>query len=736
MAKTFKNGVSLHQLLETAPLEALISFLAAADSGKYKTLFESVDWMTATDDDSTKQIRGQLFDIAHELINDIATPLERHAQRILTLSEGRGVEPITIIAAKLTDPDERASFSVARNDVGRSLWFYQHKPALFDEAESIYYADHYRNVGRMYEAYEVASDAVIEFVWDDCVKQALEQQVAEKLELSGRCSISHLQISKTGKDGHEHIQHLVIVRHGGPLSSVSEFHEDDGSSSERYYRPRNEATLLFSPETKVIEVFSASASVRQQVAAVFAEQGLKMDISGKPLTLKQYNLSRFLNALTLETPSVEGFDIEDAVIVEIDIRPDNYKHKVCLKVTYKDDIEAVAEHLFGKDHIFSRATSISKVVILVHYTQQGERKQKTLNITLSEPNRCNLGSNKDPVQRELGYAMLTQWQVLQEMKPLSVQDEMDLFPMLVKLFDQAVKEVPGRFFEQRALDTTSLQSSGFIERRGRYPALLVDDGALGQEVSLKSSGQAGYLVYEDPMTGQEVSIASSFADKYVIKRDWLDEIVHKRFKPYLQESAMVKLDEHLTYLGKIVLANDTVPCYLTRNLSDLRTLSNIDLLLRARGDLGIGLVFSAGNQAPAHLAANVVIPILDYLSADATQVFDIDRLSSQFIQGKQLARGGMVVELVKQSNYSATLYIPGKAPLSLSGVKAISFFESLVNAYHSGSPVVPTKQLLSDAGSDASSPRQLFGQKIWESIEGVYVGFPLGVKRGAYQLLT
>lgn len=97
MAKTFKNGASLHQLLETAPLEALISFLVAADSGKYKTLFESVDWMAATDEDRAKQIRGQLFDIAHELINDIATPLERHAQRILTLSEGRGVEPIIIV---------------------------------------------------------------------------------------------------------------------------------------------------------------------------------------------------------------------------------------------------------------------------------------------------------------------------------------------------------------------------------------------------------------------------------------------------------------------------------------------------------------------------------------------------------------------------------------------------------------------------------------------------------------
>jgi hypothetical protein len=281
-----------------------------------------------------------------------------------------------------------------------------------------------------------------------------------------------------------------------------------------------------------------------------------------------------------------------------------------------------------------------------------------------------------------------------------------------------------------------LLSSGFIERRGRYNTLLMDDGALGQEVMLKASDQAGVLLYEDPMTGHEVPIASSLADKYMIKRDWLDEIVHKRFKPYLHESTMTKLDDHLTYLGKIALTNDQVPCYLARNLSDLRTLSNIDLLLRARGDFGIGIVFSAGNQAPAHLAANVVMPILEYLSPDTTQVLDVTRLSSQFTQAKQLARGGMVVELVKQSAYNATLYIPGKAPLLLNGTKSVDFFQSLVKAYHAGSPAVPTKQLLSDAGSDAGSPRQLFGQQFWLSIEGVYVGFPPNVKRGAYQLLT
>jgi hypothetical protein len=40
------------------------------------------------------------------------------------------------------------------------------------------------------------------------------------------------------------------------------------------------------------------------------------------------------------------------------------------------------------------------------------------------------------------------------------------------------------------------------------------------------------------------------------------------------------------------------------------------------------------------------------------------------------------------------------------------------------------------AGSASGSPRQLLGKEFWSSVDGVYVGFPPGVKRGSYQLLV
>jgi hypothetical protein len=48
MAKSFKNGVSLHRLLEASPLAALESFLSSVDKGQYAAIFGDVQWASAT----------------------------------------------------------------------------------------------------------------------------------------------------------------------------------------------------------------------------------------------------------------------------------------------------------------------------------------------------------------------------------------------------------------------------------------------------------------------------------------------------------------------------------------------------------------------------------------------------------------------------------------------------------------------------------------------------------------
>ncbi len=474
-SRSFRNGVSLHRLIETAPLGALESFLRTVDDGKFASACCASPWPSVVDDESATVVRTAVMQAANELPQDLAVPLDRHAQRVLTLSEGRGPEALSRVTARLPSDPKIADYNVQLDAIGRSLWLYTNDKLLFDEAESLFYIDHYRNYGRMYEAFELARHDGASFQWDDTVKQQLEARIQEMLELTGRCTVTHLEATSPDRAGENQIQHLILVRHGGPLSSVAEFLETDGSRRETYYRPLNEATLLYSPDEGVMEVYSGSPAVRQRIAMCFAQVALKMDLSDRPLTLKQYDLSRFLSSLTLDVPEVAGVDIERVAVVEVECRPHNPKHRVGLTVTVHDDIEVAARALFGEDHIFRRAASVARIVIAVRYTPDGETQVRTLNITLSDPNRCNLRSNRDAAQRELGYTLLSGWGILHRIATLDNAQERVLFPALLQLFDQTRLEVPGAFFAARNLDLNALQRAGFIEGNGRDTSWVIDD---------------------------------------------------------------------------------------------------------------------------------------------------------------------------------------------------------------------------------------------------------------------
>jgi hypothetical protein len=736
MAKTYKNGHSLHQLLESAPLDSLQSFLTTIEDGQAAALFAELPWGEDARESAVPSLREQLLLLSNALQPDVAVPLDRHAQRILTLAEGRGGEVLCRIADKLHHSHGQI-WEEQLDAMGRSLWLYQHQADLFDEAETLFFADHYRHYGKLYDAYELDAEQPVPFEWTDAIKERLEVRLQTRLQLNGRCTISHLEVGAEDAHGDPRIQHLLIVRHGGPLSSVAEYREVDGRRGERYYRPLHEATLLYSPADGLLEVYSTSPGVRQEVAACFAEVGLGFDLSDKPLTLKQYNLSRFMASLQLHIPSIPGFDIGQAGIVEIDVRTDNPKHRTGLKVTLEDDFESVANRIYGPGHLFRHATCIAKIVIAVRYTWHGDGKTRTLNIHLSDPNRCNLRSNQDPIQRELGYALLKAWDILHTIRVLTVDDERALFPALVELYDQGHTELPGQFFQRRGLNLENLTDGGFIERRGRFPSLRVEVAGEEQEVTVRSAKKPGWLIYDDPVDGLPVEIPVARMDKYVIRAEWLEESLIKRLTSCMVRFAPVQLAEDLIFLGEMSLGEDRVPCYLARGLANPTTLQRLDIQLRAMSARGVGLILSAGRVHPLCLGANIITALPDLLATEMTEdPIDISRLASLYQQTKQLARGGMVVELVKKDAYSATLYVPGKPPLNLTSGRMIAFFQALVKAYHSGAPAVPTKTLMAAAGSDSGTPRRLFGEKLWASIDQVYVGFPPGKSRGHYQLLV
>lgn len=730
MATTFRDIPALHRLLESAPIESLHTLLLQVDAREYAIAFLSVEWPLSPDNALEERTRQQLLRTASQLKVDVALPLERHAERLLTLAEGHGADALARRVLCLS-ADEQATYTAQRDHYGRAIWMYLTHEVVFEEAENLFYAEHYRHLGVLYEAFEVDARGTLDFDWSGTIQAALEAQVQQALELSDPCKIDYLHLTDQRADGTVHPAHMLLFRHAGPLSSIAVM--NDGRKKPLYYRPAIEATLLFSPREAVIEVYAESPGLRPLLASTFAQIGLQHDLSGRPLMLRQYNLSRFLTSFQLDAPPVPGFTVEQVRVIEAEVCPPNPKHRATLRVTRQDDIEVVAAALFGENHVFQRATLIKKVVIAIRYVVDGETKAKGLTITLSDPHRCSLRSQRNPVQRKLGFILLEHWGVMKRIRPLEVTEESALFPALLHLYDRAEDEVSYRFLESRGIPLQPLLEGGFLLRRGRRDTAEVElEDGHWVDVSVEPSPQPGQVRYRCPLSQQWVEIPAQHLDEYQIKTDWMNARLVKALRHALNAIGQPLHEEAILFLGQLQLDGEIVPTYLARRLGKLSVVRDVDAQLRARHAAGVGIVLTSTHPAPAFLGAHVVVSIASLIVADTPELtLDLVRLKNVYHQGKVLARGGQTVSFIVDRNRTGTLCIPGKLASTIKGAQQIKIIQRLVTAYQSGNPAVATKDLID--GTGVKSPSQAF--RDWKSTYlNVYIG-QTG-KRGAWQLLV
>lgn len=555
---------------------------------------------------------------------------------------------------------------------------------------------------------------------------ALAAKVTTALELRTACTVKALDLPATATHP---ASIMLIVRHGGPLSSVYD-HRDDGRRGTIYYRPPNEATLIYTPSMRQIEVCADSPVVRQKVSDSFAEVALSHDISQKPLTWKRYNLSRFRSSLRLELPRIDGYEIKFARVLEAEIRLGIWRRKLLLKVAVDDDIEEVADRYLRPNNIFRRADGFSRIGIAVAYNRVGDEKERTLNITISGTKSCNLQSNKDPEERNLGFALLQEWGILSAFRQIDANDLRAMFPQLIELYDRVEDEVSGGYLRELGLDPDRLIKGGLLERRGRQDVVLIDD--MDGEGAVKPSATKGMVRTVGPFGEDAGERPASDLEKYAINSQWLHETLLRLMKPLLSKRASHILDPDLTLLGTMQVDGADVPVYFARRLDDLKTVGKLDLALRARNKAGVGIVLASSAEMPTCLGPNVVVPLLSNVSSEDEEiVLSRDGLELAFQNSFSLARGGATPQVLRSGRQSATLHVPGKDSLNLLGGDQITIFERLVAAHKAGSPHVQVKELMDGLGS--RSPQQAFRPETWDSILNVYI--TKGAKRGYWRLV-
>lgn len=728
--KALPLGPNTLGLVEDAHTDLLVAVLAVREGENEPDLKLPEQAPDPNDDDAVHAFRQDVIEALSKFDLDELQPAERRCLRIRALADGKGVRSLTTIVEQKLDHGQIQEFERQPDPLCRSIWAFMNARETFEDAESFHFARRYRDDGKLYNAFEVDLEHTAALDAAAIDETALATKIREVLELRAEISCTVKAIDLPATETHP-ASIMLIVRHGGPLSSVYD-HRQDGRRGTIYYRPPNEATLIYTPSQRQIEICADSPVVRQKVSDSFAEVALGHDISKKPLTWKRYNLTRFRTSLRLQPPEIDGYEFKFARVLDAEIRLGIWRRKLQLKVTAEDDIEVVADRYLGAGNIFRRAEAFSRIVIAVAYNRIGDEKERTLNITIAGTKSCNLQSNKDPEERSLGFALLQKWGILSAFRQIDLSDLRAIFPQLVQLHDRVEDEVSGGYLRELGLDPARLIEGGLLERRERQDVVLIEDGDIDGEAEIKPSSTMGMVRAIGPFGEDAGSRPVSDLDMYAINTEWLHETLLRLINPLLSKRTSQILDPNLTLLGATQIGSAEVPLYFGRRLSDLRTVERLDLALRARSQPGVGIVLAASEDMPIHLGSNVVVPLLSHLSSgDDEFVLSRDGLELAYRNNLSLARGGATPLVVRTGNQSGTLYVPGSHPLHLAGNDQLTIFERLVAAVVRGSPDVYVGDLMK--GFESKSPQQAFRKKMWESIRDVYIG--KGAKRGYWRLV-
>lgn len=713
MSRKYRNlGPETLELVETAPLPLVQQILAFRGS-ETEPLVE-FEWPECTDEDEGDDLRANLLDQLNAKSLEVLRPLEDRCGRIRRLSLGKGPTSLEHVARKRLSHEDHDTFMNQLGPLGRSGWIFLRHPADFEDAEAFLAARQYRDHGKLYDSFEVKADDPDAATDSEAIDaDALASLLTAKLELPSRVSIRTLDLPKTSNHP---ASVMVIVRHAGPLSSVLS-HKDNGMRGTIYYRPPNEATLIWTPTLGTIEICGPSPQVRKKAADSFAEVVLKADLSNKPLSWRYYDLTRFHETLALPLPAWDDVEISRAQLIEVEMRLGDWSRRLSLRVSIDDDIEKVARQYLGGAQLLKRAEGFSRLVVAVHYTRPGDRKERTLEISFGD-RRSNVQSKHDPEERDLGYRLLQYWGIMNKLRVLESEEIAQLLPFLLELHDLPEDEISGGHLRRIGLDPKRLRDAGILALQRRQNIIVVDDKDDFGDVSVGPGDRPGEVTATGSFGEDLGGLPLEDVRKYIIKRDWLEETLLAVLKPLIGRASVQQLDADLAYLGRWRADGTEIPIYFARRLGQPATLQRLDVALRSRQDGGVGIVLTAAQTPFTHLGPNVVMPLADVLHDG---IIDEDAKSAMldwFKAGRWLALGGSEVALEPVGALSAMLYIPGKVPLPVSGTKQMLIVERLVGAHKSGSLEIRTGELV--AGTGVQSPPDAWPSGSRKTVAGVY----------------
>jgi hypothetical protein len=726
-----KTCPNLARLFDNAEPELLAAFLKAK-------AFERLNWLQKyrfdPRDPSTLNAASEMLRLENK---DRLSPLETEAARIVTIASDRGEYVLEGLANTTLESDRAKELLNQRDKLARSLWAFANQHGLFEAAENSLHLRLYRRYDKHYQTF-MAEPSVAG--GPDAGSELLEELLADlnkRLNRGDGYSIDRFDIPE---DGDEPAAEMYLLFHPDPPTSVREI-DDDGNRSTIYFRPPGEAMIVYTPSTGRVHVRASSRKLRHTIAERFIETALDQTHSNQPVDFQAYDISQFLKGLDLEPPEFDDVVIDHAQVIRADISIVNLANRLSLSTTIDQDISEIIDSQPGLTKIFERADAIRFVEIAVRYRRAGADEAQTLDFTLTDRNTSSLLSLDDPFERVLGHRLLRYWKILRDGRSPSDAESMAVIPALLAIWDIGADRVSGAWLLDRGVDPGLLTELGFLVPAGWEGDDLIDDedevGPVAAEVVVrveKGDAEAGCRKVADLKVTEGQMTPAGNPDRYRIYRvrdGWVAQHLKERLEQALDAPAIEKLTDHLLYLGTLVVDGGNVPIYLGRGLDRETVRSAVDTELRARHNLGIGLVLQAGDAPGPCLAANVLTPLADQIENDQSEIALVaDKLRSVFRRHRILARGGQAVELARVGENMGTLFVPGKGSIDIKGENRIGIIQRLVDAHNAGPMPMATEGLVRGIAEDQSLSN-IFKQPLWNKLKADFVR---STKKGLWEI--
>jgi hypothetical protein len=548
------------------------------------------------------------------------------------------------------------------------------------------------------------------FLWNDGIKRALEDQLTQAMRLAEPCEVIHVALEEEDRSGRMNITHYLVVRFAGEQVAAVEMRNRQRKSF--FYYPARDATLIYAPHRKMLEVYAATLTIRAPLANVLSKHGFKAPLSNRPLDRSRYDLSRFARPLTDEKPRLDGAKVERLYLVEAKALLGHATDAVTLHIDSGRELHEVIAARWG-NHPFSQPGMLLGVTLVAELVFEGETKVTPLAIVLADPGRCSLSGEKDERLRRMGFQLLEALGVRRPLHPGSGRDDPALLAQVARLLESATSPMDGFALAKLGIDIARLEDEGILIEGDRITEMTIplDDGP-PMTVTLERCTDADQVRYRDPLAGHDVMLPARHARRWKVQLDWLREELVTGLGAALKTVRGQPFDTHdPVFLGEMAIDGQTVAIYFASQLSHPRKFAKVDAALRLRPRGVAGMVLTTASAPFPFAGTNVVIPIEDVLADGGSgTAIDLERLKVAYRHQQSAAMGGTAVALkLSPDGHSATLYVPGKAAWQVTGKGRIAVLQRLVEAFLSDSPHVNTKRLM--AGTGCTSPANLFTGK-------------------------